>query len=181
MITLPISDLLLLPGVTFFFKKDVFPSGEITAESVGEDILFIMEKEEKEQMTPDNFYPIGVIGTIDSVDEEGNVRVKVRERVQISDTEMGKDGVITADASILPDVDDFPKEEEKALFEKMKQDILRFVKGFPWGVWARGVILHWKNVEEIGCALSSYFNITWEEKYGIIETDSRRERCKKIE
>ena len=59
---------------------------------------------------------------------------------------MGKDGVITADASILPDVDDFPKEEEKALFEKMKQDILRFVKGFPWGVWARGVILHWKNV-----------------------------------
>lgn len=181
MITLPISDLLLLPGVTFFFKKDVFPSGEITAESVGEDILFIMEKEEKEQMTPDNFYPIGVIGTIDSVDEEGNVRVKVRERVQISDTEMGKDGVITADASILPDVDDFPKEEEKALFEKMKQDILRFVKGFPWGVWARGVILHWKNVEEIGCALSSYFNITWEEKYAIIETDSRRERCKKIE
>ena len=181
MITLPISDLLLLPGVTFFFKKDVFPSGEITAESVGEDILFVMEKEEKEQMTPDDFYPIGVIGTIDSVDEEGNVRVKVRERVQISDTEMGKDGVITADASILPDVDDFPKEEEKALFEKMKQDILRFVKGFPWGVWARGVILHWKNVEEIGCALSSYFNITWEEKYGIIETDSKRERCKKIE
>lgn len=181
MITLPISDLLLLPGVTFFFKKDVFPSGEITAESVGEDILFVMEKEEKEQMTPDDFYPIGVIGAIDSVDDEGNVRVKVRERVQISDIELEKDGVITADASILPDVDDFPKEEEKALFEKMKQDILRFINGFPWGVWARGVILHWKNVEEIGCALSSYFNITWEEKYGIIETDSKRERCKKIE
>lgn len=181
MITLPISDLLLLPGVTFFFKKDVFPSGEITAGSVGEDILFVMEKEEKEQMTPDDFYPIGVIGAIDSVDDEGNVRVKVRERVQISDIELEKDGVITADASILPDVDDFPKEEAKALFEKMKQDILRFIKGFPWGVWARGVILHWKNVEEIGCALSSYFNITWEEKYGIIETDSKRERCKKIE
>lgn len=181
MITLPISDLLLLPGVTFFFKKDVFPSGEITAESVGEDILFVMEKEEKEQMTPDDFYSIGVIGAIDSVDDEGNVRVKVRERVQISDIELEKDGVITADASILPDVDDFPKEEAKALFEKMKQDILRFIKGFPWGVWARGVILHWKNVEEIGCALSSYFNITWEEKYGIIETDSKRERCKKIE
>ena len=181
MITLPISDLLLLPGVTFFFKKDVFPGGEITAESVGEDILFVMEKEEKEQMTPYDFYPIGVIGAIDSVDDEGNVRVKVRERVQISDIELEKDGVITADASILPDVDDFPKEEEKALFEKMKQDILRFIKGFPWGVWARGVILHWKNVEEIGCALSSYFNITWEEKYGIIETDSKRERCKKIE
>ena len=110
----------------------MFPSGEITAESVGEDILFVMEKEEKEQMTPDDFYPIGVIGTIDSVDEEGNVRVKVRERVQISDTEMGKDGVITADASILPDVDDFPKEEEKALFEKMNR-ISSFRQRIPMG------------------------------------------------
>ena len=47
-------------------------------------------------MTPDDFYPIGVIGAIDSVDDEGNVRVKVRERVQISDIELEKDGVITA-------------------------------------------------------------------------------------
>ena len=87
MITLPISDLLLLPGVTFFFKKDVFPSGEITAESVGEDILFVMEKEEKEQMTPDDFYPIGVIGTIDSVDEEGNVAnyVETEQIIHTSD------------------------------------------------------------------------------------------------
>ena len=30
MITLPISDLLLLPGVTFFFKKDVFPWLELS-------------------------------------------------------------------------------------------------------------------------------------------------------
>ena len=49
MITIPVYELLLLPEVTFFFKKDVFPSGEVTAESVGEDILFVMEKEEKEQ------------------------------------------------------------------------------------------------------------------------------------
>lgn len=47
MITLPISDLLLLPGVTFFFKKDVFPSGEITAESVGEDIIICNGKRRK--------------------------------------------------------------------------------------------------------------------------------------
>ena len=122
MITLPISDLLLLPGVTFFFKKDVFPSGEITAESVGEDILFIMEKEEKEQMTPDDFYPIGVIGTIDSVDEEGNVRVKVRERVQISDTEMQ---IEILNSSIDKTQDDLldAEEKENKQYEDMKTRI----------------------------------------------------------
>ena len=45
MITIPVHDLLLLPGVMFYFKKDMFPDRRITAEDVGEDILFMMLKE----------------------------------------------------------------------------------------------------------------------------------------
>ena len=47
MITIPVHDLLLLPGVMFYFKKDMCPDRRITAEDVGEDILFMMLKEEK--------------------------------------------------------------------------------------------------------------------------------------
>ena len=47
MLTVPIYDLLVLPGVTFFFKNDMFPGEKITAEQVGQDILFIMVKAEK--------------------------------------------------------------------------------------------------------------------------------------
>ena len=35
MITIPVHDLLLLPGVMFYFKKDMFPDRRITAEDVG--------------------------------------------------------------------------------------------------------------------------------------------------
>ena len=42
MITIPVHDLLLLPGVMFYFKKDMFPDRRITAEDVGEDILFML-------------------------------------------------------------------------------------------------------------------------------------------
>ena len=49
MITIPVHDLLLLPGVMFYFKKDMFPDRRITAEDVGEDILFMMLKEEKKR------------------------------------------------------------------------------------------------------------------------------------
>ena len=38
MITIPVYELLLLPGVTFFFKKDMFPKGRITEENIGEEI-----------------------------------------------------------------------------------------------------------------------------------------------
>ena len=44
MISIPIYDLLVLPEVTFYFKKDMFPGNEITTENVGEDILFLRLK-----------------------------------------------------------------------------------------------------------------------------------------
>ena len=39
MVTIPIHDLLLLPGVTFYFKKDTFHGLNITKEQVGEEIV----------------------------------------------------------------------------------------------------------------------------------------------
>ncbi len=41
MITLPISDLLLLPGVTFFFKKDVFPQWRDNKQILLEKIYYL--------------------------------------------------------------------------------------------------------------------------------------------
>ena len=42
-------------------------------------------------------------------------------------------------------------------------------------------ILQRKNMYDLGSALSEYLNISPEEKYAIVETDSRRERCTLIE
>ena len=35
MITIPVYELLLLPEVTFFFKKDMFPEGRIKEQNIG--------------------------------------------------------------------------------------------------------------------------------------------------
>ena len=182
MITIPVHDLLLLPGVMFYFKKDMFPDRRITAEDVGEDILFMMLKEEKKasELQPDDFYPIGVSGKIEGIDDEGNVRVQAKERVELSDIEITPEGV-TADASICAEIDDLPEQEEKEHFGKVKEDLLNFAKEFSWGMWARGMILRWKSLSEVACALSSYLNIPWDEKYALLETNSRRLRMEQIE
>ena len=182
MITIPVHDLLLLPGVMFYFKKDMFPDRRITAEDVGEDILFMMLKEEKKasELQPDDFYPIGVSGKIEGIDDEGNVRVQAKERVELSDIEITPEGV-TADASICAEIDDLPEQEEKEHFGKVKEDLLNFAKEFSWGMWARGMILRWKSMSEVACALSSYLNIPWDEKYALLETNSRRMRMEQIE
>ena len=181
MIIMPIINLLVLPEVTFYFKKDMFPGKVLTSENEGDDLLFLMLKTEKDKslLESADIYPVGASGVIESIDGEGNVRIRVKERVAISDFE-NHEGELSATASILPEVTDIEAEEEKKLFDKLKKDMMRFAQGFQWGMWARGYILHWKNLNEVGCAVAGYFNMTWEEKYAVMETASRRQRCEMI-
>lgn len=182
MITIPVYDMMLLPGVTFYFKKDIFDKRNIRDAKEESEILFVMTKEDKgrDEMTPEDFYPIGISAKIENIDGEGNIRIKTLERVDLFDVSIEEAG-ITVSASIRPDIEDISQEAEKEKFENLRAALLKFVQGFQWGVWARSFILHWKSLNETVCALAGYLNLTWEEKYAIIETDSAMERAEMIE
>ena len=100
--------------------------------------------------------------------------------MDVSDLEMTEDGVL-ANASIRPETEDISAEEEKEIFERVKNVLLNYISQFQWGALAQNYILHWKNLEEMLCAVSGYVHIPWEDKYHILETDSRKERCELIE
>ena len=182
MITIPAYELLLLPGVTFFFKKDMFPKGRITEENIGEEILFVLQKKEMvpEEISMENIFPVGVLGTIESIDEEGSIKVTTKCRVQVSSVEYA-DGAVQAEAVDLPDIQDISPEEEKEKFDVIKKELMDFAKGFQWGVWVRSMIYHWKSYPEAICALAGYMSLSWEEKYHILEADSRKERLELME
>ena len=182
MFTMPVYDMMLLPGVTFYFKKDIFQQLGNQDAKAGDDVLFLMQRTDKDRkdLTPEDFYPVGVSGKLDSVDNEGNIRIRTVARVDLSDLEMAEDGIL-ANASIRPDTENITPEEEKAIFDRVKNVLLNYISQFQWGVLARNYVLHWKNLEETLCAVSGYIHIPWEDKYRIIETDSRKERCELIE
>ena len=182
MFTMPVYDMMLLPGVTFYFKKDIFQQLGNQDAKAGDDVLFLMQRTDKDRkdLTPEDFYPVGVSGKLDSADNEGNIRIRTVARVDLSDLEMAEDGIL-ANASIRPDTEDITPEEEKAIFDRVKNVLLNYISQFQWGVLARNYVLHWKNLEETLCAVSGYIHIPWEDKYRIIETDSRKERCELIE
>ena len=182
MFTMPVYDMMLLPGVTFYFKKDIFQQMGNQDAKAGDDVLFLMQRTDKDRkdLTPEDFYPVGVSGKLDSVDNEGNIRIRTVARVDLSDLEMAEDGIL-ANASIRPDTEDITPEEEKAIFDRVKNVLLNYISQFQWGVLARNYVLHWKYLEETLCAVSGYIHIPWEDKYRIIETDSRKERCELIE
>ena len=182
MLVLPVYDLLLLPGVTFNFKKDVLERMQVEKVEKGEEILFLIQKEEKkrEDLIVDDFQEKGLVGTVENLDDGGNISIRVHNRVDVSDIEI-TDGAITADAAICSEVADLPEEEEKEIYKEAKKSLIQFVSGFQWGVWARAFIQHWNSMTEIICALSAYLSITPEEKYAIIAADSVRERTELIE
>ena len=175
MFTMPVYDMMLLPGVTFYFKKDIFQQMGNQDAKAGDDVLFLMQRTDKDRkdLTPEDFYPVGVSGKLDSADNEGNIRIRTVARVDLSDLEMAEDGIL-ANASIRLDTEDITPEEEKAIFDRVKNVLLNYISQFQWGVLARNYVLHWKNLEETLCAVSGYIHIPWEDKYRIIGTDSRK-------
>lgn len=182
MIIRPVYNLLLLPDVTYYFKKDFFPEEDAARLEVGTEILFPFFKEEIEESeaTVDDFYPIGMSARVESISEDDSLQIRTMERVDFADLEL-ENCQIDATASIRTEVDDYPVEEEKSQFTKLRAALLKFVQNYQWGIWARSFILQRKNMYDLGSALSEYLNITPEEKYAIIETDSRRHRCELIE
>lgn len=177
MLVLPVYDLLLLPGVTFYFKKDILDRMQVEKVEKGEEILFLIQKSEKrrEDLTVHDFQNKGLVGTVENIDDDGNLSIRIHDRVEISDVEL-QNGEFMADAAICSECTDLPEEEEKAIYKETKDSLVQFVNGFPWGVWARAFIQHWNTMTEIVCAISGYLNLSAEEKYEIMETDSERER-----
>lgn len=182
MTVIPVYDMILLPEITFYFKKDFFDEKTLAALVPGEAVVFLMLKEEKGRgsMQASDFYTTGVAGEVEKPDDEGNVCIRVKQRVTVSDIEVTEDD-ITAEASVCTEIEDITEEEQKFMLEKLRNGLLAFAQNFQWGLWVRGYIMHWKSLEEIACGLSAYLNLTGAEKYEIVATDSRSERSELIE
>ena len=182
MVIQPIYNILFLPDVTYHFKKEFFTENASEQLEVGSELLFAFLKngDDAEELDAEHICPVGISAKVEAFGDDDSVQIRTLERVDLSDVEV-ENGQILADASIRAEVDDYTTEEEKAQFLRLRAALLKFVQGYQWGMWARSFILQRKNMYDLGSALSEYLNISPEEKYAIVETDSRRERCTLIE
>ena len=70
MLTIPIYDTILLPEVTFFFKKEVIDSWHTTELVVGEHLVFALLRDDIDirDTELEDVYPIGITAKIESID-----------------------------------------------------------------------------------------------------------------
>ena len=121
MIIRPIHDILLLPDVSYYFRKEFFKDWTGEDLDTGTEILFALMKEGKEvsEMTEEDFYPIGLLARIEGFNEDDNVQVRTLERVDIEDLEI-QDGYITASVENRPETVEMKEREEKEQYGQLE-------------------------------------------------------------
>lgn len=181
MIAIPFVNLIVLPGVTLYFNQDYYRELAGEEPHTGEDVMFLLMKEEqdKEHLTADSFYPIGVSGYIEEITKDGNVSVRTSARVDLHDLRI-QDGDVLFETTERQDEIDIEQDELKANFVALRAALLDHVKSFPWGIAARGYIMQWKKLEDMVVGLSTYLNVSNEEKYKVLETDKLSKRTEQL-
>ena len=182
MITIPVYNMIILPNITLTFKKDFFDETAALKMREGDKVLFLFQKKEKSRrlLTQDDFYPIGLNGVIESVDEDGDISVRTESRMNI-DSIFVSEHEIFAQTVIREDIQDVDEEQKTVSLDAMKSRLYEFLKKFPWGLMARAYVTRWKSPEECITALSAYLTLDAEEKYHILEVDRESERLELIE
>ncbi len=184
MLTIPVYETIMLPDVVFYFKKEVIEEWYISELTVGEIVTFAFLREPldvRDGIELKDIYTVGVSAKIESIDTDGNVKIHALDRVNFISLMTDPDGKIDSEVVTRPENKDITDEEANNRFEKLKKVYLKFIKSYPWGLFARGFILQLKNINEMACSTAGYFEITWEEKVKFVETDSARERFELIE
>ena len=182
MITVPVYDMILLPGVRFYLKKEVYDQWGLEKLELGETALFLLQKEPKElkTCTAQDFYPVGFLAELVEIDAEGMAQMKVCGRSEVSDIR-NEDGIFSATVTNCPEILDISEAEEKDKFERIRNAYLQFVQNYQWGLWARNMILRWNSLEEMICVSAGYLNLPWPEKYAIMAESSMQKRNELIE
>ncbi len=182
MTTVPFYNILIVPGVRIYFQNDYFQELARKDAEIGEDILFLMLKEDKErdQMGEEDFYPIGLAGKVESIDDDGNIGIRTLNRVNIKEIEISN-GEISAEGELRKDKNDITEEELAERFQEMRAMMIHYIQGTQWGMMARSYVMHWKSIGEMMVALSQQLGLDNEERYEILEADSLRKRTELCE
>lgn len=175
---IPVLNMILLPGTTLHFKRTSLENMGVKEVSQEDTFIFRFRKERAPGANPE-FYPVGAAGNVTEVDDEGTVSILVTDRVKITSVPQS-DTVSEIHTEPLPDIEDMP-EDAAIRFAALKDRLLDYIKQFEWGVVARGYLLQLTSMNQLACGLSSLLNVSNEEKYQILETDSQAARFDRIE
>ena len=183
MVVIPIYNLLIVPDANIYLKEDQYRHLARRYAEVNERVVLLSCKKEehRKDMTEESFYPIGVTGFVNEVNPEGYVVIRTVGRVDLDMIGINPDHTIELTVSRRPDNEDLDENVAKRHFEKLKENLKENWQGFEWGEQAMSYLEQFHSISEIAVAMSIWFKMSAEEKFGILAEDSRKKRLELLE
>ena len=182
MVIIPVYNVVILPNTKIYLQLEKLEGVNEKELQPNNKVLFLISKKEEKTtlLEMNSFYKIGVIGTLKEINSNGFIVIETHERVNIDDIHY--EGThIEFGLTKHDEIDDLEPNIEHLKLSKLKKALNKFVSNYQWGTFVKTLILEWKSISEIICAMSMWLTITNEERYNILKEDSISKRTSMIE
>lgn len=180
MLVIPIYNTIILPDVQYNLEPDSLTDREKSTLKVEDTVILLPLKEEKtrEELRAEDFYPIGLTGVIKGIrNADGDLIMAVRTELKVKVVNLvANREVLNAEYEIIYDEADIDEREQRAVFNMVLENLAQISSYFQWGSWAMRFSEKLDNVNEVISIVGPYTDLTVEEKYAMLETDSLMER-----
>jgi len=180
MLVIPIYNTIILPDVQYNLEPDSLTDREKSTLKVEDTVILLPLKEEKtrEELRAEDFYPIGLTGVIKGIrNTDGDLIMAVRTELKVKVVNLvANREVLNAENEIIYDEADIDEREQRAVFNMVLENLAQISSYFQWGSWAMRFSEKLDNVNEVISIVGPYTDLTVEEKYAMLETDSLMER-----
>ena len=184
MAVVPVYNILAVPGASIPLSLERFDKmiGRVPVSGERVTLIFMKEDKTREELTADDFYPIGVSGTVVEVGEQGVLVFRSNTRVDLKSVNIYPDHSIDLDVERRPDIEDFDEAVSAERLKQMKRHMLEAYGDNPqFGPMLRGMMSRWASLGDIAGIVNRWLINSPEEKMDILAEDSREKREQKLE
>ncbi len=183
MIVLPLYNHFILPNATIYISNDEISERNLLRLKEGERVILIHARKEvtPEELTQDAFFPLGVNGTVGNSSFEGYTVIKTTSRIRIDSLDVLRNEDIELTVSRRDEIDDIEEADYRERLRRLKSEMISFSQQFQNAKWFTMMLSGLKSFEEIAAASSMWMSISNEERYRVLEEDSRSVRTKMLE
>ena len=182
MIVIPVYNKQLISEGNLYFQTDEFKilGGRAVQ---GERVVILQSKtfQKRDEITEDNFYPIGVSGVLTTISTDGYVIVTVNNRVNIDEVSVDPRHNIELGISKRPDTEAIDPAREGAVLRKLKEEVKDLSSRFQYAGFFNALIDNMNTVGELTAAVSYWMKNSNDDKYRIIAEDSAIRRMELME
>ncbi|MGN0363588.1 MAG: endopeptidase La [Bilifractor sp.] len=185
-LVIPSYDTVILPDVDYQLGVEELNEDERSRIKIDDNKVLIVpmkETKDKKDLTMADVYGLGVLAdVIDINSTKVGLRVHSRTREKVEITSLSSNGdILEATFEPKDEVLDITLKGEKDLLDVLKKDITELTTHFQGGQLAAGYIERCKTINELAAMFCQFLDMSPDEKYALLKTDSMRQRGMLVE